>query len=134
MGRDRRWLGLMRRRAALVWEIATDRRLPWRARAPAMLALAYAASPIDLIPDWLPGVGWLDDLMVLMVAAVVTPLLVPRTLVARHLVQSRRSPAGAALLDEADGLFALPWLLIAIGILLACAAVFTAMADLGTSS
>jgi uncharacterized membrane protein YkvA (DUF1232 family) len=123
----------MRRRAALVWEIATDRRLPWRARAPAMLALAYVASPIDLIPDSLPGIGWLDDLMVLMIAAVVTPLLVPRTLVARHVAQSRRGPADAALLGEADGLFALPWLLIAIGTLLACAAVFTAMADLGTN-
>jgi uncharacterized membrane protein YkvA (DUF1232 family) len=133
MGRDRHWLELMRRRVALVWELATDRRMPWRARAPAMLALAYVASPIDLIPDSLPGIGWLDDVMVLMIAAAVTPLLVPRSLVARHLAQSRRSPADAALLREADGLVALPWLLIAIGTLLACAAVLTAMADLGTS-
>jgi uncharacterized membrane protein YkvA (DUF1232 family) len=89
MGRDRHWLELMRRRVALVWELATDRRLPWRARAPAMLALAYVASPIDLVPDSLPGIGWLDDVMVLMIAAVVTPLLVPRTLVSRSRAAAR---------------------------------------------
>ena len=51
----------MGQRIRLVWDLATDRRLPWRARAPAMLALAYVASPFDLIPDSLPGFGWLDD-------------------------------------------------------------------------
>ncbi len=47
---------------------------------PILLALLYVISPVDAIPDFLPGVGWLDDLVVLGVLAWV--------LIARHRGQS----------------------------------------------
>jgi uncharacterized membrane protein YkvA (DUF1232 family) len=40
-----------------------DPRLPWQARVLAILVLAYALSPIDLIPDFIPVLGYLDDLV-----------------------------------------------------------------------
>lgn len=39
-------------------------RTPWMTRALLGAALAYALSPIDLIPDWLPLVGHLDDILI----------------------------------------------------------------------
>jgi uncharacterized membrane protein YkvA (DUF1232 family) len=41
-----------------------DPRVPWYARLFAALVLAYAFSPIDLIPDFIPVVGYLDDLVI----------------------------------------------------------------------
>jgi uncharacterized membrane protein YkvA (DUF1232 family) len=47
--------------ARLLGRLARDRDLPWRTRAPLWLLAAYLASPLDLVPDVLPVVGWLDD-------------------------------------------------------------------------
>ncbi len=45
--------------------VARDPRVPWGAKAVAGGAMAYVVSPIDVIPDFLPGVGQLDDLFLL---------------------------------------------------------------------
>ena len=124
-----RWLDRLQSKAALIWSVATDRRLPWRARAPAALALAYVASPIDLVPDFLPG-GWLDDLLVLLLAAAVTPLLVPRRLVAEHAGAAAPRPLAEDALGGSQ-LAALSWLLIVVGAMLALAALIAAGSDLG---
>jgi uncharacterized membrane protein YkvA (DUF1232 family) len=129
-----RWLGRVRHKMALVWGIATDRRLPWRARAPAVLALAYVASPIDLIPDSLPGFGWLDDFLVVLIAAAITPLLVPRRLRLEHGGRAAAPAGRAEPLASGTGLVALSWLLIIIGSMLALAALFAAFGELGTGA
>ena len=41
----------------------------WKRVIIALLALLYVISPLDLIPDWIPVIGWLDDLGVLAWAA-----------------------------------------------------------------
>lgn len=41
-----------------------DRRVPWYAKALILLVVAYAFSPIDLIPDFIPVLGYLDDLII----------------------------------------------------------------------
>jgi len=48
---------------ALVF-VLTDRRVPWYARIVVLVPLAYIASPLDLIPDGLPFIGQIDDLIV----------------------------------------------------------------------
>lgn len=42
-----------------------DRRVPWYAKAFVILIVAYALSPIDLIPDFIPVLGYLDDLILI---------------------------------------------------------------------
>jgi uncharacterized membrane protein YkvA (DUF1232 family) len=48
-----------------VWYAARDPRTPWYAKALAVLITAYAFSPIDLIPDFIPVLGYLDDLVLI---------------------------------------------------------------------
>lgn len=47
--------------AHAAWLAARDRRTPWHARAFGLLVAAYALSPIDLVPDFIPILGLLDD-------------------------------------------------------------------------
>jgi protein-tyrosine sulfotransferase len=49
----------------VLYHAAKDRRVPWLARAAASLGIAYFLSPIDLIPDNIPVIGYLDDVTVL---------------------------------------------------------------------
>lgn len=55
-----------------------DRRTPLGAKLLAGFTLAYALSPIDLIPDFIPFLGYLDDLLILPLLIGLTRLLIPR--------------------------------------------------------
>lgn len=61
----RLWL-LMRKELALVWAMLRDPRTPGAAKLTALLAVLYVVSPVDLIPDVVPLLGWLDDGVVAM--------------------------------------------------------------------
>lgn len=51
-------------RFRLAWRLARDRRVPLRARLPLGALVVYLAMPLDIIPDFIPVVGQLDDLLV----------------------------------------------------------------------
>ncbi|GAA6616811.1 YkvA family protein [Scytonema sp. NUACC26] len=48
-----------------VYLASKDHRVPWYTRALAVIIVAYAFSPIDLIPDPIPILGYLDDLIII---------------------------------------------------------------------
>lgn len=50
--------------AHAAWLAARDPRTPWPARLLAVAVAAYALSPIDLVPDFIPVLGWIDDLLI----------------------------------------------------------------------
>ncbi|MXO75594.1 DUF1232 domain-containing protein [Altererythrobacter aerius] len=54
----------LKREALTVWIAARDPRTPWAAKVLAGAVAAYAFSPIDLIPDFIPVLGLLDDLVI----------------------------------------------------------------------
>ena len=54
-----------------------DPRTPWYAKAVAALVVAYAFSPIDLIPDPIPVLGYLDDLVLIPLGAALALRLIP---------------------------------------------------------
>jgi len=54
-----------------------DPRTPWYAKAIAGCVVAYALSPIDLIPDFIPGAGYLDDLIIVPIGIVIARRLIP---------------------------------------------------------
>ena len=54
-----------------------DRRVPWHARVLAVVVVAYAFSPIDLIPDPIPVLGYLDDLILIPLGIALVIKLIP---------------------------------------------------------
>lgn len=54
----------LKRDALTVWLIGRDPRVPWYVKGLALGVAAYAFSPIDLIPDFVPVLGYLDDLII----------------------------------------------------------------------
>jgi len=59
------------------------RETPWMAKALAALTIGYALSPIDLIPDFIPVLGYLDDLILLPAMVALTIRLVPADVMAQ---------------------------------------------------
>jgi uncharacterized membrane protein YkvA (DUF1232 family) len=57
---------------------AKDPRVPWHAKILAALIIGYALSPIDLIPDFVPVIGYLDDLIIIPAGIVLLIKMIPR--------------------------------------------------------
>ncbi len=77
MQRLKNWAATLKREVMVLWFACRDPRTPWYARALAMLIVAYALSPIDLIPDFIPVLGYLDELILLPVGIYLVLKLVP---------------------------------------------------------
>lgn len=91
-----------------------DPRTPWYARVWAALVVGYAFSPIDLIPDFIPVLGYLDDLLLLPLGIWVALKLIPPEVMAdarSQAVASYQSPARWAAMI---GIIAI-WLLLGAG-------------------
>ena len=70
--------------AHAVWLAARDPRTPWPARALGLLIAAYALSPIDLIPDFIPVLGLIDDAVLIPAGVWLFAKLLPAGLLAEH--------------------------------------------------
>jgi uncharacterized membrane protein YkvA (DUF1232 family) len=59
------WARRIKRDTLTLWFAARHPRTPWAAKALGLFVVAYALSPIDLIPDFIPVLGYLDDVLLL---------------------------------------------------------------------
>ena len=104
--RDRlaRRVRALKRDVTAVWIAARDPRTPLAAKLVAGLVAAYALSPIDLIPDAIPVLGLLDDLLIVPLGLALAVRLIPRDLMAEcraradALARRPTSRAAAALI------------------------------------
>ncbi len=64
MERLKDWARNLKRDVIALWLAARDPRVPWYAKVLSAAVAAYALSPIDLIPDFVPILGYLDDLLI----------------------------------------------------------------------
>lgn len=69
---------------------------PWYAKALAALTVAYALSPIDLVPDFIPVLGYLDDILLLPALAALTIRCVPRAVMEQCRAQAKTSGGTAS--------------------------------------
>ncbi|MBY6266365.1 DUF1232 domain-containing protein (plasmid) [Azospirillum sp. 412522] len=78
------WARAIKRDVLVVYLAARDPRTPWHVRVLAMAVAAYALSPIDLIPDFIPVLGYLDDLLIVPLGILLVVRLIPPELLAEH--------------------------------------------------
>lgn len=82
LGKIKRWARSTKREVVALWIAARDPRVPWYAKALCAAIAAYALSPIDLIPDFIPVLGYLDDLILLPLGILLAIRLIPADLMA----------------------------------------------------
>jgi uncharacterized membrane protein YkvA (DUF1232 family) len=95
MRRGKRWRERARRLKGEVLALylaCRDPRVPWYAKALAALVVAYALSPIDLIPDFVPVLGYLDDLILIPLG-----VLAVRAMIGNNVMEDCRRRAREAL-------------------------------------
>ena len=80
----------IKRDVLALWLAARDPRVPWYAKAMAGAVAAYALSPIDLIPDFIPVLGYLDDLVIVPVGILLTVRMIPAPLMREFRAEASR--------------------------------------------
>lgn len=86
-------LRALKRESLVVWYAARDPRLPWPVRLLALAVAAYALSPIDLIPDFIPVLGYLDDLVLVPLGIALVVKLTPAPVLADARVRAAATAA-----------------------------------------
>lgn len=82
MERLNRWAKALKHEVLVLWLAGRDARTPLLAKACATVTVAYALSPIDLIPDFIPVLGLLDDLLLVPAGIWIVLRLLPAGLIA----------------------------------------------------
>ena len=75
-----------------LWKLFRHRETPRAARWVAIAVIAYAVSPIDLVPDFMPVLGQLDDLILIPLGIALAVRLTPKPLWAALLQEAKASP------------------------------------------
>ena len=86
----RAWARSLKRDVVALWIAARDPRVPWYAKVLAGAVAAYALSPIDLIPDFIPVLGYLDDLLIVPAGIWLVVRLIPLPMMAEFRIEAAR--------------------------------------------
>jgi uncharacterized membrane protein YkvA (DUF1232 family) len=86
----KQWAKTLKRDIVALWIAARDPRVPIYAKLVASAVAAYALSPIDLIPDFVPVLGYLDDLLIVPLGIMLAIRLMPAPLMAEFRAEATR--------------------------------------------
>ncbi|MFE0586721.1 YkvA family protein [Pantoea vagans] len=107
------WAKNIKRDVHAVWLAARDPRTPLLAKVLGLIVAAYAVSPIDLIPDFIPIIGYLDDLIIVPLGIMLVVRLIPAEVMREHretVAQASRRPVSRIT----AGVFILIWVICAV--------------------
>jgi uncharacterized membrane protein YkvA (DUF1232 family) len=90
--RLKRWAAELKTQLLTLWFCRRHPDTPWTAKALAIVVVAYAFSPIDLIPDFIPVLGYLDDLILVPIGIYLALRLIPPHVVEQAREQALRMP------------------------------------------
>jgi uncharacterized membrane protein YkvA (DUF1232 family) len=82
--RLRDWARVIKSDVHALYLASRDPRVPWYAKVLAVAVADYALSPIDLIPDFVPVLGYLDDVILVPLGIVLVIRLIPPEIMAEH--------------------------------------------------
>jgi uncharacterized membrane protein YkvA (DUF1232 family) len=122
--RAKEWARAVKRDVYAVYLAARDPRVPWYAKLLAIAVAASALSPVDLIPDFVPVFGYLDDVVIVPLGILLVVRMISEEIMAEH----RAAAAAAGELPISRGGAAA---IIAIWILGAAAVGWLALGHLG---
>jgi len=114
----KKWAKTLKREIYTVYLIGRDKRTPLFVKLLAISIAAYALSPIDLIPDFIPVIGYLDDLIIIPLGIWIIIRMIPESLLfelrekadKKLLNKQKKSLAGALII-------VIIWLLILLSLL-----------------
>ena len=90
----RQWARDLKRQLMTLWFCSKNPGTPLVAKVSAIAVVAYAFSPIDLIPDFIPILGYLDDVIIVPIGIYITLQLVPENVLAESRTQAEAWFAG----------------------------------------
>ncbi len=109
------WAKLIKRDVVALWLAARDPRTPWCVKLLAGATAAYALSPIDLIPDYIPIIGYLDDLIIVPVGIAVAVALMPKDLM-EEFRREANSIAESPVSKSAAFVIGMIWIVVAVAL------------------
>ena len=86
---------------SLAGSLISDDRIPIAPRIIALVLVLYIASPIDLIPDFIPVIGYLDDILIVLVGAGLLLRSIPRHILEEHVVRYEERAGETKTLESA---------------------------------
>jgi len=92
LSRIKTWARSLKRDGHAIYLASRDPRVPWHAKVLAIAVAAYALSPIDLIPDFIPVIGYLDELIILPLGIWLVVWLIPDEIMVEY--RTRANEAG----------------------------------------
>ena len=78
------WARAIKRDVRALYSALRDPRVPWYAKALGIVIVGYALSPIDLIPDFIPVLGYLDDVILVPLGVLIVVRMIPPDVMAEH--------------------------------------------------
>jgi uncharacterized membrane protein YkvA (DUF1232 family) len=91
LSRIKAWARKVKRDGYAIYLASHDPRVPWYAKVLAIAVAAYALSPIDLIPDFIPVIGYLDDLVILPLGIWLVVSLIPGDVMLEYRAKARET-------------------------------------------
>jgi uncharacterized membrane protein YkvA (DUF1232 family) len=112
-----RWQARAKRLKLETWAVYLayrDPRTPWVARLIALCVVGYALSPIDLVPDFIPVLGYLDDLILVPLGLAWAIKMIPQPVLDECREKARQDESRGKFGWRAGAVVVLTWLLLAI--------------------
>ena len=107
------WARRLKRDVVALWIAARSPRTPAAAKLVAGLVAAYALSPIDLIPDFIPVLGYLDDIILVPLGVALAVRLIPQDLMAGFRAEAMSAARPSS--RYASALIVCIWIMMGVG-------------------
>ena len=116
LGEWKRWAGQLKSETRALYLAYRDPRVPWYAKLFAALVVGYAFSPIDLIPDSIPVLGYLDDLILVPLGVALAVRMIPEDVLSESRQKAREmAERGERIVSRtAAAVIVVLWLALAV--------------------